>query len=251
MVEGKKFGRNFDEKLAVCRDNVKESQMFRELCISLAPYKNEIKEVRCLAIGSFYEDQQAKYQLALLLLLVDHIACDQIAVSIYDPVFNDQDKEFIKQRGWVVEETRSQENDCSADTLFFLPHAPLDLTELVLKAERPKLWLANHIVAHTDRYTKSQLNEKYPVISKLVHVLECTQVHSSATEEEAFTTFVPKRKRKSNKNKYKYTEPDIDYTSICTHFEHCKVLTDFKQGLLLKNDFWVNSFSDLALQLIE
>lgn len=242
--------RTFDEKLAVCRENVKNSIMFKELSEKLQTYLKDVEKIRCLAIGSFNGDHQARYQLALLLEIIDLVSCDKSAVSIYDPVFNDEDIKFIQDEGWSLEENVSVAKDYCQDTLFFLPHAPLDLTEKILADEKPKFWLANHIVIHTDRYTKVQLHDAYPMISKLVHVCEQNQTtQSTASDEQEFTTFVPKRKRRYN-NKYKYKEPEIEYSSIKTYFKECIVVTDFNKGALLRKQPWVNSFSDLAFQLI-
>lgn len=254
----------FGDAIRICRDVIKQSGMFNELCNALEPYKGTISRIRCLAIGSFYEDYPARYQLSLLLELVDYIEQGKqpdLLVSLYDPVFTQEDVNFISSLGphWTIDEFAPEWEPASfASTLFFLPHASLGLTEKILETEKPHLWLANHVVAHTDRYTKLQLHAKYPVISKLLHVLESTNISSETkanivknviTSDDQFSTFVSKRKRR--KNKVKYVEPIIDYSPIESHFDSCKILTSFKDGDLLKNQSWVNSFSDLALHLIE
>lgn len=254
----------FGDGLSICRDLIKQSGMFNELCDALEPYKETISKIRCLAIGSFYEDYPARYQLALLLELVDYVQKGKqtdLLVSLYDPVFTQEDVKYINSLGprWTIDEIAPEwEPDSLTSTLFFLPHASLGLTEKILRTEKPHLWLANHVVAHTDRYTKLQLHEKYPVMSKLLHVLESPNVSSETkdkvvknfiTGDDQFTTFVSKRKRR--KNKVKYTEPIIDYSLIESHINSCKILTSFQDGDLLKNQLWLNSFSDLALHLIE
>lgn len=249
----------FQDRLDACRQTVKVSAMFRDLSDALTPYRDTIEKVRCLAIGSFYEDFPARYQLALLLELIEFLAGEKkrsITVSIYDPVFTPSDLQFIKDRGpdWACEEIDSQPlEDSSRDQiLFFLPHAPLDLTEKVLKTEKPSLWLANNVVAHTDRYTKLQLHEKYPVISKLLNVLKSPPKGGSCPlkkpEDEEFKTFTSKKKKRRNKRIF--VEPEIDYRSVESHFETCNILTNFEDGYLLKNLPWVNSFSDLTLHYI-
>lgn len=244
--------RDFSEVLQECRDEIKKSQMFKELCESLEAYRREIIRVRCLAIGSFHEEFPAKWQLAFLMEVVDYLDECKPLVSMYDPVFTDDDLKFISElEGWSVDEEISAEwIEDSSRTLFFLPHAPLDLTEIVLDKEQPRYWLANHFVAHTDRYTKSQLFEKYPLISKLVNSL-CEDANSSKNQiapSDEFTAFVPRRKRK---NKRIYQEPKLDYSSIESKFAECKLLQDFQQGQLLRNQPWINSFSDLAFHLIK
>lgn len=254
----------FKDGLVTCRDIVHRSSMFKELCDSLEPYRNTIIRVRCLAIGSFHEDLAARYQIALLQELIDFILGgeqEEMSVSIYDPVFTKDDLDYIHEMGpsWSVDEKAPDwaQGITHNQTLFFLPHAPLDLTEQVLRTEQPNLWLANNVVTHTDRYTKLQLHEKYPVISKLLHSLETEektlktdQPLSKPTESnDEFTTFVSRRKKRANKNKFK--EPIIDYDSVTSHFKRCKIITTFREGSFLKNQPWLNSFSDLTLHLIE
>ncbi|CAR26577.1 hypothetical protein ZYGR_0H03950 [Zygosaccharomyces rouxii] len=243
--------REFSEVLGEYRDEIKKSQMFKELCQSLEAYRQHIVRVRCLALGSFHEEFSAKWQLALLMELLDYLNASNPLVSVYDPVFTEEDLKFVSQlERWSVDENLSAEwNEDSSRTLFFLPHAPLDLTELVLDKEQPKYWLANHFIAHTDRYTKVQLFEKYPLISKLINSLSATGPRrDQMASQDEFTTFVPRRKRK---NRQAYQEPKLDYSRINSKFQKCELLQDFQQGDLLRNQPWVNSFSDLALHLID
>ncbi|SJM86835.1 related to SRR1-like protein BER1 [Zygosaccharomyces bailii] len=278
--------RSLEDVLREFRDDIKCSEMFKFLCGSLEPYRDVVDRVRCLAIGSFHDEFPAKYQMALLCELVSFFSAD-VQVSIYDPVFTKEDYEYVTNlHNWSV----SQEPPCwikdSTRTLFFLPHAPLDLTEQVLQRECPHLWLANHAVAHTDRYAEFQLYEKYPIMSKLVYLLNqetselplrtsgketntagrtitkatvqqsterdenaAVRVRTSVTtRSEEFTPFIPRRKRRNRKS---FQAPQLDYAKINSHFESCRVLQDFNGGELLKNKPWINSFSDLALHLIE
>lgn len=249
----------FQDGLTTCRKVVKESAMFEELCQALRPHRSLVEKVRCLAIGSFHDEFPARYQLALLLELIDFIEDEKqrtIEVSVYDPVFTSDDLNFISDMGpnWMCSKEAPSWIGVgnSNQVLFFLPHAPLDLTEEILKTEKPELWLANNVIAHTDRYTKLQLHEKYPVISKLLNVLESSLKNdpiAKLPDDEEFKTFVSKKKKRRNRKVF--IEPKIDYDSVDSHFETCKILTSFNNGLLLKEQPWINSFSDLTLHHIE
>lgn len=256
---------DFPTKLNECRETVKESSMFQDLISQLQPIVKSVSAIRCLAIGSFVDDFPARYQLALLLEIVEYIKSfnevDKTLVSIFDPVFNDEDKRFIQELGstWTIDEELPSKNFNNESTFYFLPHAPLDLTENVLIKEMPKYYLANNIIQHTDRYTASQLHEKYPVISKLVHLIQKNEREIAKDTEpnrvdaatDGFTTFVSKRNRKNKKsNKYIFKEPPIDYSAIKTYFNEAKVVTDFNNGEHLKDKPWVNSFSDLSFHII-
>lgn len=253
--------RSFPEILESYEAIIRPSEMFSELCKTLDIYKENINKIRCLAIGSFTEDFQAGYQLALLLELVKYLDKNDksVHVSIYDPVFNNQDKQYIKDnvKGWTIEENMDETNLDSASTLFFLPHAPLDLTEDILKNEKPRYLLANNVIQHTDRYTKAQLYEKYPILGKLVHFSEKkfretkSPTNTDDNTNDDFTTFLSKKKRNRNsKSKYKLVEAKIDYDSIITNFSDCQILTTFENGKMLKDMPWINSFSDLSMHLI-
>ncbi|QLL33289.1 hypothetical protein HG536_0E02000 [Torulaspora globosa] len=250
----------FQDRLDACRDVIRGSAMLRELREALAPYADSIDKIRCLALGSFHEDVPARYQLALLLEIESFLRDEgkkTISVSLYDPVFTADDIEYIHQRGpnYTVDQSPPNgfQDANSKQILYFLPHAPLDLTEQVLIAEQPRLLLANNIVEHTDRYTKARLHEKYPMLSKLLHVLERAATVPDSTQANAvdvddqFKSFVSKKKRR---NKKVFKEPVIDYDSVKSYFNNCSIITDFQAGALLRDQPWINSFSDLTFHHI-
>ena len=263
---------SFDKTVQEYRTTIRASAMFNDLCETLFKYKEQVTRIRCLALGEFYSDFPAKYQLALLLEILEFLERDRdqkILVSIYDPVFGKDEKTFIEKMGsnWTIDELITGDDDVHLmHTLFYLPHAPLDLTNTVLLREKPSLLLANNVTEHISRYTKLELFQKYPALSRLVYLLENTDsasksvqsvISSSETPGDAvsdgnnFTTYTSKRRRRKNKSKFLFQEPDIDYSSINTWFESCKILTTFENGALLKDKPWANSFSDMSLHLIE
>ena len=264
---------SFDKTVQEYRTTIHASAMFNDLCETLQRYKEQIMRIRCLALGEFYSDFPAKYQLALLLELLEFLESDRdqkILVSIYDPVFGKDEKTFIEKMGsnWSIDESiTGDDNVHLMHTLFYLPHAPLDLTDTVLLREKPSLLLANNIIEHTSRYTKSELFQKYPALSRLINSLENTDsankgsvqnvISSTGTlgdtnsDGDNFTTYTPKRRRRKNKSKFLFQEPEIDYGSIDTWFRSCELLTTFENGALLKDKPWANSFSDMSLHLIE
>ncbi|CCF56007.1 hypothetical protein KAFR_0A05720 [Kazachstania africana CBS 2517] len=259
--QNKSWESSFDETLLSLRKVIRESEMFKRIEADLLPHIDELGGIRCLAIGSFSEDQPARYQLALLIEILNFLELEKntpLIVSIYDPLFSENDLKFIEGMGcnWKVEGSLEDKSEYSKNALFLLPHAPLDLTEEVLKTERPRYFLANHIVTHTDRYTKSQLFEKYPVLCKLVHLLDQNSkpsekkvTNSSSQTNNNFTTVTSKKKRR--KSKYVLQEPNIDYDSIECPYGNCHIVCDFEAGSLLKDKPWVNAFSDLTLHLFD
>ncbi|CCK69058.1 Ber1p KNAG_0B06290 [Huiozyma naganishii CBS 8797] len=252
LATGHMKSKPFEEVLASFRNIIRDSKMFESLSKQLQPWMRNLTRIRCLAIGSFTEDIPARYQLALLLELSDLIKAETqgntVSVSLYDPVFNESDLNFIEKMctDWTVEKEVEGSKEDSESTLFFLPHAPLDLTESVLSREKPMYLLANNIISHTDRYTKVQLYEKYPLMCKLVYFSAPDSLGiGTKAKHDGFSTFIPKRKRKNNK--YILKEPEIDFQKVDSYFTTCTVVYDFENGQQLRNQPWVNSFSDLCL----
>ncbi|AGO12436.1 AaceriAER084Wp [[Ashbya] aceris (nom. inval.)] len=242
---------DFQQSLQRCRGGVQDSDMLADLKRQLEPHREGLTRIRCLALGKFHDEAPARWQLALLLELVDYLG-PGVQCSVYDPAFTAEELAFVEQLGeqWSVDEQSPWSTELSDQVLFFLPHAPLSLSESVVEAEQPRLWLANQLVQHTDRYTKAQLFEKYPLISKLVSYLDSGSKAGTASND-GFSTFVPKRSRRQRRNKAVFTEPNIDYGSVRSYFTGCAVLTDFCGGELLRDKPWLNAFSDLALHRIE
>lgn len=201
---------------------------YKEIIIKTNAYNQtidklpSIKILRCLALGSPSDSNIAMYQLAFLVLLQEKF---KFQISAFDPVFNDNDQDLFKELDIKVEEEFQSPYE---DTLYYLPHAPLDLTENIIKG-KVKYMLGNNIAKHTERLTKSKLHQQYPTLSHLVN-LTTPQV-----KKDEFVT-VSRRK--------KYVPPKIEYDYSTTYFKTL-TLTEFD------NDGPLNCFSDMTLHIIE
>ncbi|KAK6458741.1 SRR1-domain-containing protein [Scheffersomyces xylosifermentans] len=206
-----------------------------------------ITTIRCLALGSPTESRNALYQLAYLMELAAYLLIDQ--VSIYDPVFNEKDVYLFEKHLSYVVEAEKPTNFKDTETLYFLPHAPLELTDILIKEEKPLFLLSNDVVSHTDRYTKQKLFETFPVISYLVSLSQSPKYPGSndkVEDEEEFVVVQPKKNNRKNKNLFH--EPVIDYSKLDCYFDQAQVMkftSNFR-----KNDDWGNSFSDLAFHVL-
>ncbi|CAI5760077.1 unnamed protein product [Candida verbasci] len=203
------------------RKTLIESELVTEILRCL--HGLEFDCIRCLALGSPSESLAAQYQLALLLILQEHLTAK---ISIYDPILNEKDREILKDM--EIEE----KYDNKSNTLYFLPHAPLTLMENLLNMDHPTYLLCNDVITHTDRLTKRKLNEKYPYLSCAVYLLGDNQ------SKDGFTPVVNKRK-----NRQKFIEPEINYPIDEIYFKHISI-SRFENTK--KNDAWGNSFTDLA-----
>ncbi|KAL6451116.1 BER1 SRR1-like protein BER1 [Candida maltosa Xu316] len=206
------------------REVIRNSKLFENIKTSLA---SEVSTIRCLALGSPSESKNAKYQLALLLELQSLFKAN---VSIYDPIFNDQDKEILKD--FTIEEKFTGD---SSQTLYFLPHASLELTEEILNTYKPKYFLANDIIAHTDRLTKKKLADTFPTISILVHLLG-----DNEKSNDGFTPVVAVSRKK-------FKEPVIEYNIDSVYFDKVKIYRYVQNS---KTDPWGTAFTDLAYHYI-
>lgn len=215
-----------------------ESSLFTETVKMLKDHS--ITHIRCLALGSPSDSNAALYQLAYLTQICDQLAIELSNVSLYDPVFNELDKRFLTT---VKLFKISEEDDIfGPKTLYFLPHASLEVTEQVLKESRPVFLLGNDIISHTDRLTKRKIHDTYRNISLLIRVLE--SVKTLPKEKDDFIS-VTAKKRKNRSKKPIFKEPEIEYNYDDCYFNAAKLTRiENVQGV------WGSSFSDIAFHHI-
>lgn len=200
---------------------IRTSKLFQDISLSLENI--EISTIRCLTLGSPSESKNARFQLALLIELQQLLDAE---VSLYDPIFNEKDNEILKD--FTIEKEFTSD---SSKTLYFLPHASLELTEEVLNTNQPKYFLANDVIAHTDRLTKKKLADNYPTLSIIVHLLGENKV------DDGFTRVSRKR----------FKEPVITYDIDSVYFDKVQISRYLHTN---KNDAWGTSFTDLAYHYI-
>jgi len=214
---------------------LEDSKLYQNVITSLTPHK--FSKIRCVALGSPSQEAPALYQLALLQLICENFEIKAQDVSLFDPVFTSLDNDFFTSLQYEINDEYLP-NDTD-DVLFFLPHAPLSLTDKVICSQRPKLLLANNLQTHTDRLTKLELFEKYPLISKLVSLLG----NKNDSDADGFEHVV---KKKNRRQKNKFAEPIIDHSKTESYFENIELKSykEFEEGE------WLNSFTDLAFHKI-
>ena len=262
-------------KLTSFRNIIRSSPFWKETTTLIDDHKFEY--LNCYALGSPLQSKNALYQFAYLLELADEL---NAKVRISDPVLTSHDKELAEKHQCEI----SFEPTDSSKTLYFLPHAPLDLTEDIIgKDHKPVYLLCNDMVAHTDRLTKKKLNEQYQNLSLLVHLIEEkeekerkeSQSHKKHIKEsgndikesgndikesgndikesgddikksgdDAFIVVLRKRK-----NRNKFVPQIIEYDYSEAYFTGCTI-TRFKHNFD-KGAEWSDSFSDLAWHVIQ
>ncbi|KAG7664983.1 uncharacterized protein J8A68_001511 [[Candida] subhashii] len=236
-------------KISQFQTTILNSKLFTEISTTLSstlPPKS-ITSIRCLALGSPTDSTPAKYQLSLLLQLIPLLNTPELitTISFYDPIFTELDIQLIKTLLPTAIIQQEYTPPIPNTTLYFLPHAPLDLMEEILKVDKPAYLLCNDLISHTDRLTKRKLSEQYPTIAVCVEYLTKSE---QTTTAEGGDGFIPVTKKRRNKKKGVFVEPEIVYDFDGVYFKGVE-RERFDHGSD-KGDPWGNSFSDLAYHYI-
>lgn len=193
-------------RLTAFRETLRKSPLLESIFLSL---KNRpFTAIRCLALGSPSDSPASVYQLAYLLEIAGHFEIPKDAVSLYDPVFAAADNALFDHYGLLVEETHTPREN----TLYFLPHAPLDLTESLILEREPLLVLANDMVAHTERMSKKKLHDQYRHLSLLVHLVE--EKEAREKEEKKKEAREKEEQKKDTREKEETGKPQPEETPL-------------------------------------
>lgn len=114
-----------------------------------------VRRIRCLALGSFTEFVNPRFQLALLLIMAEHLKVKEI--SAWDPIFNEDDKKVLERFGIVV-----TDRDFAEGALWYVPHGPFSLVvDLPLKIGQD-IYIGNDLsVFDLDNRDKQEAIEAY------------------------------------------------------------------------------------------
>lgn len=217
------------EKLNTYRAQLQKPLLFRDEIETICGKLPKITHIRSLALGPPTSSLQAMYQLAFLLEVADLLLVDPSKISHWDPAFTKEDTELIEELGSTVAETYSPEGTI----LYFMPHAPLTMTETVILDEEPKYLLANNLISHTDCYTEKKLVDTHPVLGHLRKIVDAEPV------DDGFTPAPLKKKLRKG-----FKPPPVSYDYSQYYFETVD-MTPFKHNEE-KNAPWQHSFSSLT-----
>lgn len=199
-----------------------------------------ITKIRCLALGLPFHTINALYQLAYVAVLTEKLGIEALEVSLFDPVFDEHDRDLLVGMKYKVSELYEQTD---SNTLYFLPHAPLELTDHVLAEFKPRWLLGNDVAAHTDRLTKKELHDKYRLISLLHNLVAASETN---VPDNGFVPVSRRKKNRKRQNKLVYEDPKIEYDYESTYFSSATIMR-----LKHIEGCWGNSFTDLALHHIK
>ncbi|KZT11469.1 uncharacterized protein LAESUDRAFT_720709 [Laetiporus sulphureus 93-53] len=151
--------------LQQCKEYVKD-------CLDTLQIKSP--EVLSLGLGSPVLSRDARAQLAFLLAVCDGLSIDRTSVSIYDPVFTDEDIDLLDTlRVTRLTEDKRAAYRLRAPTLVFMPHCDVQLYENLLRenwsqAGLPNLVLiANRLSEYADNVPTRKLSVEHPCVWRL------------------------------------------------------------------------------------
>ncbi len=223
--------------------------------------------IQCLAIGLPFTSTPALYQLALLDLIAERLGVTKDKILIWDPILSlDHNDEFdavepkevvlnqmgLEKLGFTISEptTTDQHSDqdinINHDTFYFLPHAPMDLTEIILRNNHPKMLLGNNVLVHALRLPSENFKIKCPSMNQVVKVAQPSLNSTIPTGEFKFQTVTKKKKRRNRK---KNNIANVDEHNEDVNFVKSCIITELPDET--NNIDFARAFSDLAFHLID
>lgn len=216
---------------------VRKSLFYKEVVEQLAESDIKYTKVRCIALGSITEEPLLLYQYLFLVLLVELLSVD--VVTLWDPVFNDTDREIFTSRNHKV----SEKTDSSKDTFYFMPHIPIEVFDDILANEKPTAMLTNNISLYSTKWSDLDLYSKFKYIALLMNSCDIQKIDTCTDSVENGFQIASGKKKRRNRNKYVPQKVVYDYQGC--YFDTC---TTF--GLVSSKDLtstYGTSFSDMSL----
>ncbi|KAI5094898.1 SRR1-like protein, partial [Silurus meridionalis] len=182
-------------------------------------------ECVCYGLGNFSSCVSARYQLAMLLLLLDALQIPVCQCSLYDPVFTVSEYETLRELGFtVLTENEEGKRAVCRPTLFYLMHCGKALyNNLLWKNWSPKILpkvflIGNSFLGIQERTLQRELESDYRYLSHITTVCEETCLPSSQRfldvfNDTALIRFLPHKL-------HKLPEPIWDEPSE-PQYEHC------------------------------
>ncbi|KAF8352287.1 SRR1-domain-containing protein [Amanita rubescens] len=194
LLQGLRDELEADKWFAQCKQIIDES---------LRHLKMEFTGVICLGLGSPSSSHNARVQLAFLLEICDHLLIERHRISIYDPIFSEQDLSLL--HGLELTVLSTNENGLypvDAPTIVYMPHCDMELYENLLRANwKPHidalklLFIANQLSDYIDNNPLQVLKDKAPYLVDVVPLLQDCALPVSKTWPTAFNNiavqFIP------------------------------------------------------------
>lgn len=178
--------------------------LLQEALKRLGSFTNDSTGVHilCLGLGSPNASVNARMQLALLLDICDALSIKPSQVSIYDPVFSEEDLEFLKRLEFdLLSEASKPETHVISTfpTILYMPHCDREVYESVLRSNwTPRglsevILLANRLMDYVENQPERRLQAESPHLLNLAPCLECTLLPEFKPHSTAFNNLAIQR----------------------------------------------------------
>ncbi|XP_048834475.1 SRR1-like protein [Brienomyrus brachyistius] len=151
----------------------------------------------CYGLGSFLSGVTSRYQLAMLLLLLEALKIPHGRCSMFDPVFSPAECKVLRTMGFtVLSENEEGKRPVSRPTLFYLLHCGTALYNNLLwsnwsQQKLPLLTImGNSFQGLQDRMVQQDLKREYSFIANVCTVCEETSLPCSARFSDVFNDTV-------------------------------------------------------------
>ncbi|KAK0483465.1 SRR1-domain-containing protein [Armillaria novae-zelandiae] len=155
---------------------------------SSAIHDNKCPDVLCLGLGSPFSSPNSRAQLAFLLLICKSLNIDCSRVSLYDPVFTEEDLCFFEeQKLKVLCEKKGYAID--SPTLVYMPHCDMELHEDILKDNstvRNAILICNRLGDYVESNPSHKLEARVPCLCRIVPFLVSVSLPPSNVWPAAF-----------------------------------------------------------------
>ncbi|KAI0361882.1 hypothetical protein OH77DRAFT_1440886 [Trametes cingulata] len=166
------------EELAQSDWLLEAQQILRESLEEAFAASDAAPDVLCLGLGSPASSRDARAQLAFLLAACDDLSIDRTKVSVYDPVFVEEDLRLLAQlRLTPLPENRHASYGLRSPTIVFMPHCDLHLYENLLRENWSRthlanvLLIANRLSEYAESIPSRKLASEHPCVARLAPYL--------------------------------------------------------------------------------
>lgn len=147
----------------------------------------------CYGLGNFASCVSARYQLAMLLLLLEMLQIPVGSCSVYDPVFSASECDALKELGFTVL-TENEEGKCPVyqPTLFYLMHCGKALyNNLLWRNWTPQtlqkvIIIGNRFHGIQERMLQREFERDYSFLSNVISVCDETPLPCAPRFMEVF-----------------------------------------------------------------
>ncbi|XP_077571994.1 SRR1-like protein [Stigmatopora nigra] len=158
-------------------------------------------ECVCYGLGSFSNCVSARYQLAILLLLLDATKIPLKDCLVYDPAFSDGEKDVLRELGLtVLTDNEEGKRLATKPTLYYLIHCGKALyNNLLWKNWSPKclphvVIIGNSFSSMRERMIEREFKRDYSYISRAVNMceereLKCPSLLTDVFSDTALISF--------------------------------------------------------------